>query len=61
MYINTYNNQTFSIKKAFPGMFSTSETPTEKVAVLDPDQTLPEELNEFINFGKDGSTHKGSH
>ena len=46
--------ETFSIKKAFPGMFSTKGTTTEKVAVLEPEQTLPEDLNEFITFGKDG-------
>jgi hypothetical protein len=46
--------ETFSIKKAFPGMFSTSDASTQKVAVLEPEQALPEDLNEFITFGKDG-------
>jgi len=35
-------------------MFLSSEAPTEKVAVLEPERALPEELNEFITFGKDG-------
>ena len=46
--------ETLSIKNAFPGMFSPSETSTEKVAVLETEQVLPQELNEFITFGKDG-------
>jgi len=46
--------ETLSIKNAFPGMFSTSDNAAEKVAVLEPQQALPEELNEFITFGKDG-------
>ncbi|NNJ90644.1 MAG: hypothetical protein HKP55_03115, partial [Gammaproteobacteria bacterium] len=46
--------ETLSIKKAFPGMFSTSQSSTQKVAVLEPEQPIPEDLNEFITFGKDG-------
>lgn len=46
--------ETFSIKNPFPGMFSIKNTPSEKVAVLEPEQSLTEDLNEFITFGKDG-------